>query len=263
MPTKSTAPIVGRSIASHALAPRPRRSSPGEPERKRRGRPPGLNPKRLAALAEMARAGLTFAEMAAKLGVSRQCIHQQISKYPEIAAERQARRDIRHFVESGRDRCERGILWAENTGAPAHLAMAKFLREALAHGWSVEAAPRRRPRVNGVRMAFHMPRRTRASSPQYGGPGCARYYHVQLTRPDWLHVVCLPTGRYLFFFPDTRRAAGSQYIPQARAHDPQVWPEWPSQTTAESSHKPPQRSLGHLLRKVAKMTSSSGRAWAA
>ncbi len=184
-----------------------------------------MNPDRLQALAELARAGLTLSEMAAALGVSRQRIHQQLGKCPEIAAERQARCQVRSHVERSNLKRERGIEWAEKQSRPG-AALAQFLREAIAHGWDIEVAPRRRPRVNGVRLAFHRPRSTRASSTLYDGPGCARYYHVRLTRPEWLHVVCLPTGRYIFYLPDSMRTPGSCYIPEGQKHGPQEWPQW-------------------------------------
>jgi hypothetical protein len=103
------------------------------------------------------------------------------------------------------------------------------LREAQAHGWAVHVARRRRARINGVRLAFHMPQRLR-SSPG-GHEGSTRYYHFQLTRPDWLHVVCLPTGRYLFYMPDLNRPHGSCYIPERAAYEPQSWPEWSHMVT--------------------------------
>jgi hypothetical protein len=188
-----------------------------------------MDAERQRALAAMARAGLSLAEMAARLGVTRQRIHQQLSRYPEIAAERAARRQVRQHVEGARRQRERGIQWAE-LHAHGGAALADFLREAIAHGWTVDAAPQRRPRINGVRLALHMPLRTRPGHPAHRGSEGTRYYHVQLMRADWLHVVYLPTGRYVFYFPDPARRSKSVYIPEVRAYQPQEWPAWPAIT---------------------------------
>jgi hypothetical protein len=176
-------------------------------------------------LTKLAAAGLTLAQMAAALGVSRQCVHQQLAKCPHISLERRARRAVRRRIELSLRIRESGLQWVEQrTGGGPRLA--RFLREAAAHGWTVEVAPYRRPRVNGTPLAFHQPRHTRTSGTLQHALPSTRYYHVQLTRPEWLHVVCLPSGRYVFYLPDPRRRSGSYYIPVSRAAGAQLWPEW-------------------------------------
>jgi hypothetical protein len=204
--------------------PARKRSSTGGSRHRRRGRPPGIDPEREQALAKLAGAGLTLAQMAAALGVSRQCVHQQLAKCPHISVERRARRAVRRRIEASMKTRQNGLQWVERRsgGGPR---LARFLREAAAHGWTVEVAPYRRPRVNGTPLAFHQPRHTRTSGTIQHDPG-TRYYHVQLTRPEWLHVVCLPSGRYVFYLPDPARRSGSYYIPVSHAAGPQPWPEW-------------------------------------
>jgi len=50
-----------------------------------------------------------------------------------------------------------------------------------------------------------------------------------VTRPEWLHVVCLPSGQYVFFLPDPSRRVGSYYVPTraVRTNEQQRWPHWP------------------------------------
>ena len=208
------------------------------PPHKLRGRPPGINADRRDALAQMARGGFTLAEMAAALGVTRQCVHAQLAKCADLHAERQARRNVRQHHERAQHLWVHGLEWAREHAAGGN-ALVRFLRTARELGWSVEAAPRRRPCVNGTRLAFHLPRRLRRASGTTTSGGTTRYYHVQLTRPEWLHVVCLPTGRYVFYLPDQNRHRGSYYIPEAMACAPQTWPEWPgTDSTARRAPKP-------------------------
>jgi len=223
-----------------------------ELEHRRRGRPRGINPQRYKALVEMARSGLTLTEMAAALGVTRQCIHQQLGKYPAIAVEREAFREVRRRLERTHRLRERTIQQVRRRSAHG-AALARFLREAMGHGWNIEAAPGRRPRINGVPLAFHAPRRSRGSGVASQGKHLQRYYHVKLAHSDWLHVVCLPTGTYLFYLPDPARSSISIYIPVAAARMPSQWPEWPK--------------LRHRRRTDLKRTGKPGRpappAWAA
>jgi hypothetical protein len=178
----------------------------------------------------MVRRGLSLGEMAAALGVTRQCVHAQLSKCSDLHAEQLVRHDLRVHRERSQRRLTSGLAWIERH-APGGKALKRFLREAQAHGWATHAAPRRRPRINGARLAFHLPRRLRNTTP--GRRGSTRYYHVQVTRPDWLHVVCLPTGRYVFYLPDLTRRPGSYYIPERAAGEPQVWPEWPPSSVSK------------------------------
>ena len=194
-------------------------------QRKSRGRPPGIRPERRQALQEMARSGLTLAEMAAALRVSRQCIHQQLAKCPSISIERQALQQVRRRIERTQRLRERAIQRARKHSAHG-ASLARFLREAMARGWMGEAAPGRRPRINGVRLGFHTPQRTRASNPASQAKHLSRYYQVKVTHPEWLHVVCLPSNVYVFYFPDPTRRSSSVYIPVSAAHARQLWREW-------------------------------------
>ncbi|HVM96466.1 MAG TPA: hypothetical protein VMT89_08760 [Candidatus Acidoferrales bacterium] len=178
--------------------------------------------------------------MAVALGVSRQCIHVQLLKCADLHTEQLARHDLRWHHDRNVQRQLSGLAWTE-THAPGGKALIDFLRAAQAHGWSVHVERRRRARINGVRLAFHMPRRMRRAPGGHHAP--TRYYHFQLTRPDWLHVVYLPTGRYVFYMPDANRARGSYYIPERVADEPQTWPEWshtmsPKRTTVPSVERP-------------------------
>jgi transposase len=188
--------------------------------RHRRGRPPGIAAERRQRLAELVRCGLSVSEIAKILGVSRQCAYVQLRKCGELEHERRIRRVASRLRQRAQREWRRGMEWIENKahGGPQ---LADLLRRLSAMGWKVEARPRHRPRINGTCVAFHQPRRLRAS-----GSGKSRYYHVQLTRPDWWHVVYLPTGRYVFFPPDLTRPRGSHYIPEHVAHEPQEWSDW-------------------------------------
>ena len=194
--------------------------------RRGRGRPPGINPEREAALVEMARSGMTLAQMAAELGVSRQCVHQQLAKLPSVSTVRRVHRQFRQRTEAQQRRLEQALERHQKRSSLG-ASLARFLRDAMAQGWTVEAEPNHRATVNGVSLAFHMPRRTRSASVPSRSHHGAQYYHVQLTHPEWLNVVCLPTGRYLFYLPEANRYPGSCYIRATHAFAPQTWPEWP------------------------------------
>src|SRR5258706_1936277 len=124
----------------YKLAPTRTRQKPGarvsapSPPPKVRGRPRGINRERRRALVELVGAGLTLAKIAAEIGVSRQCIHQQLAKCPDINIERRVRRHVRRRLERHRRLQERGLRWAEKAGHGG-TALAKFLREAMARGW--------------------------------------------------------------------------------------------------------------------------------
>ncbi len=231
-------------ITPVSLAGKLRRTRP-RPEA--RGRRPGIDPRRRQALAEMARSGPTLAEMAAMLGVSRQCVQMQLAKCPDIYAERLAHRQARNQLEAARSAIEGGIQWIARASRSGTV-LAQFLRAAMAHGWTVEVAPRRRPRVNGVPLSFHTPRRTRPSSRMYARSRTTRYYHIQLGHPDWLHVVYLPAGHYVFYLPDPKRRRVSHYI-RARpltSDSRWSWPTWPPQgrsTPAVAPKSPSHRTI--------------------
>src|SRR5690242_14677544 len=133
-----------QDVVVRPLATR-RGALPAPPRKARhrgRGRPPGIDPQREQALAKLAAAGLTLAQMAAALGVSRQCVHQQLAKCPQISVERRARRAVRMRIEAGTRIRESGFQWIEQRAAGG-ARLARFLREAAAHGWTVEVAPYR------------------------------------------------------------------------------------------------------------------------
>ncbi|MBI3786339.1 MAG: hypothetical protein HY270_23365 [Deltaproteobacteria bacterium] len=185
--------------------------------------------------------------MAERLGVSRQCIHAQLRKCGELHAEQLARHDLRQHRQRDVQRLINGFAWTEQH-TPGGKALTEFLLQAQARGWAVHVAPRHRPRINGVRLAFHMPQRLRSSLT--GHKGATRYYHFQLTRPDWLHVVCLPTGRYIFYMPDLNRPRGSYYIPERAAYEPQVWPEWSQGSKSKRSTSSAGKSVGRSSTRV-------------
>src|SRR5262245_42231139 len=97
-----------------------KRSATGQPPQRRRGRPRGIDREREQTLSKLATAGLTLAQMADALGVSRQCVHQQLQKCPEISIERRARRAVRHRIESNLKLREAGLQWIERraSGGP-------------------------------------------------------------------------------------------------------------------------------------------------
>lgn len=209
--------------------PNPEQSLPpvaadSQPRVAKRGRPPGIDAARREALATLVRQGLTLREIARQLGVSRQCVHAQLRKCDDLERERRSRRDVRRARQTSTRQRVRGFQWLERCTSGGR-ALTAFLRAAALHGWVVEAQPRRRARVNGACLAFHQPHRLRAATS--GSGHGARYYHVQLTRAEWLHVVHLPRGRYVFFLPDPNRRVGSYYIPASAADGPQDWPIWP------------------------------------
>jgi hypothetical protein len=183
---------------------------------KPRGRRPGIALNRHRALAAFASAGLTLAEMAAALGVTRQCVHKQLKKCPDLWTVQQLRRRVRRYIARQLRAQVRGLQWTANhtRGGPA---LALFLRQAMKHGWTVQVAPGRRPRVNGAPLAFHMPRRTRAAGRGHTHPGRTRYYYVQLPRPDWFNVIYLPSRRYVLYPPNPKRQRRFYYI---RANGP-------------------------------------------
>jgi hypothetical protein len=162
-------------------------------------------------------------EIANALGVTRQCIHAQLRKCPELEVARRAEkaarverlrraREVRHAVTRLKRAGERGQ------------ALLRFLRFAQLKGWAVELAPRRRPRVNGVPVAVHCPRRLRAAS--VNGAGQARYFHVRIAHPEWLNVIVFPTGQRKIFLPGELRHVGSLYLPAVSAVQKNPWPTW-------------------------------------
>ncbi len=200
--------------------------------RPRRGRPPGMNSERQRVLAEWALAGMTLGEMAAALGVTPQRIQQQMRKFPDIeTARRRVRRERRQREEAERLQML-GFQWIERRKRVGR-GLSRFLREAAAHNWDVTVRPRRRVLINGIPLAFHMPRATAAPRPR----GCGRdtrYYRFQLTDADRLHVVALPSGRYLFYQPNPKQQTGTRYIPVLEAMAPTNWPVLrPEQGTVE------------------------------
>ncbi len=197
-----------------------------EAGRKRCGRPPGIDPERAELLAAFAEQGLTLSEMAAVLGVSRQCIHAQLKKCGALQHVRKAKVSARRRRNRARRAYDRGVRWLKERG---EWQLLRFLQEAELHDWSVDLEPGTRVRVNGVPLAFHRPRRLHGNRRNRG----TRYYHVQITRPEWLHVVFLPDGRYEFYLPNEVRKAGTQYI-RAQGDAP-PWPDWPSETMADRS----------------------------
>ena len=50
-----------------------------------------------------------------------------------------------------------------------------------------------------------VPQRPRLFTGHRSKPSWARYFHVEVTRPEWLHVICLPTELYVFYPPDPAR----------------------------------------------------------
>jgi len=198
--------------------------------RRSRGRPPGINPERQAVLAQLADAGLSLEQMAKALAVSRQCVHKQLSKCPQIARRWQAHRSARRRLERQHHHAQQALRLRERAIQRAQrrsvsgVRLARFLRLALAHGCTVQAEPKHRPRINGAVLAFHVLRRRRPTRSTHQHP--TEYYQLNLVHPEWLHVVCLPTGRYLFYPPDVARRPGSHYIPEWVGRTPQAWPEW-------------------------------------
>lgn len=192
--------------------------------RKRRGRPPGIAPERAAALARLVKQGLSLGEIAKRLGVSRQCVHVQLRKCPDLEAWRRQARAARVAERAATQRVNAGWQALLSRGDMGK-AIVRFLVQAQRHGWVVDVAPRQRPRVNGVPLAFHRPKTAR---PAGQGANCrAHYFHVRVTRREWLQVVELPTGRYVIWLPGTLSRTGSFYIPVREARKPTRWPEWP------------------------------------
>ncbi len=192
---------------------------------RRRGRPPGISPQRRAMLAHWVREGLSLGEIAHRLGVSRQCIHVQLRKCPELEAlrrEARARMSAVRDVQKQEQAAWEALLFSKRRGAKP---LVKFLLEARSRGWNVVVRPRKRPRINGVPLAFHCPSRSRPAS--NGQKSKAHYYHIRITRTDWLHVVYLPSGRYVIWLPGSIHRAGSIYIPISRASTTTSWPRWP------------------------------------
>ncbi|GBD27328.1 hypothetical protein HRbin30_02675 [bacterium HR30] len=202
------------------------------PQRRRRGRPPGISPQRQAILARWVKQGLSLGQIAQRLGVSRQCIHIQLRKCPELEA---LRRDSRARLMALR-RAEKQelagweALFRKRRGGREFV---KFLLEARSRGWHILLHPRKRPRVNGVPLAFHRPARLRRAS--QGGASKARYYHVRITHPDWVNVVCLPSGKFLISPPGSIPRAGSLYIPLSQDDGTTHWPLWPQETLLSQS----------------------------
>lgn len=184
-----------------------------------------IDPQRHRVLAELVQEGLTLQEIADRLGVTRQCIHGQLRKLPELEAIRRARRMSRLNDVKEKAKARKGYEDLLSRGEGGR-ALARFLRLAEQHGWTVAVAPRRRPRVNGVPMAFHRPVRLRPSAS--AGNGGARYFHVRISRVEWLHVVSFPNGNLRVYLPGEIKRRGSLYIAVEEAENTLPWPEWPS-----------------------------------
>ena len=182
------------------------------------GRPPGINPERRELLAAFSVQGLTLTEIAAVLGVSRQCVHAQLNKCGALPQTRRARLRARRDRNRLRRAFDLGLRWLKERGDRQLL---RFLHDAERHGWRIDLEPGCRVRINGVPLAFHQPRRLHGNRKAKR----ARYYHFQITRPEWLHVVCLPDGRYVFYLPDRKRPAGTYYIRSTTKAA--AWPKWP------------------------------------
>lgn len=196
-----------------------------KPPKRRRGRPPGISPQRQAALACLVQEGLSLGQIARRLGVSRQCIHTQLRKCPELEAKRREARTYKLTMRKAYR--EEQAAWEALLKRRHGKELVRFLLEAQRRGWSVILHPRRRPRVNGFPLAFHHPLRVRRASTGQGSK--TRYYHVRITRTDWLHVVALPSGRYLIWPPGTIARVGSVYIPVTQARTVGRWPQWPAE----------------------------------
>ncbi|MBI3784153.1 MAG: hypothetical protein HY270_12220 [Deltaproteobacteria bacterium] len=191
------------------------------PRTGRCGRPPGINPERRELLAAFAEQGLTLGEMAAVLGVSRQCIHAQLKKCSGLQQTRKSKLTARRDRNRSRRSHERALRDLKDRG---EWQLVHFLQEAETHGWVINLEPDSRVRINGVPLAFHRPRRLHGNRRRTHG---TRYYHLQITRPEWFHVVCLPDGRYTFYLPDPQRHCGTYYIRSTAESQP--WPSWPNE----------------------------------
>lgn len=223
----------GRSIGVDAS--RELREIPSRRRLRRVGsRPrPGINidPMRRRALAELVQEGLTLQEIADRLGVTRQCIHAQLQKLPELEAIRRASRASRASEVREKATARKAyedLLGRGETGR----ALVRFLRLAEHRGWTVEVVPRRRARVNGIPLAFHRPVRLRPSTRT--GVGTTRYFHVRISCTDWLHVVLFPNGNLRVYLPGEIKRTGSLYIPVEEAERPIPWPDWPTKEGSRS-----------------------------
>ncbi len=187
------------------------------PVQRRVGRATGIRPERQRALAELVQKGWTLQEIADALGVTRQCIHAQLRKCPELERTRRAQKRIRRALRREALLTRRAIrALSKSTGRGREIL--RVVRMAEEQGWLVELLPRRRLRINGTPVAVHCPRTVRAAGAN--GRGRARYFHIRISHPEWMHIVVFPAGNMRIFRPGELRRSGSLYIPVTDARSP-------------------------------------------
>ncbi len=196
---------------------RSERAAQHSPAQRWVGRTRGIRPERQRALAELVRKGWTLQEIADALGVTRQCIHAQLRKCPELERTRRAQRRIRRALVREALLTRRAIrALSKSTGRGREIL--RVVRMAEEQGWLVELLPRRRLRINGTPVAVHCPHAVRAAGAN--GRGQARYFHIRISHPEWMHIVVFPAGNMRVFGPGELRRSGSLYIPLTDARSP-------------------------------------------
>jgi hypothetical protein len=165
------------------------------------------------ALKEAAALGISLSAMGKLLSVSAQRVQQRLLK------------DERLYIEWKRVRQLRGQQQRKDVFKPRterEKLIAAFCHAARRRGWRVVTCRQRRPAINGAKVAFHLPSAARPRRKDYPH---LRYFEVRISRPDFLNVVRLPSGRHLVYLPDSL-TRGPLYIAESKTLGPHRWPRW-------------------------------------
>jgi hypothetical protein len=188
------------------------------------GKPETVTMRSSATLKEVAALGISLSAMGKLLSVSAQRVQQRLLM------------DERLYIEWKRARQLRGQQQRKEVFKPRterEELIAAFCHAARRRGWSVVTCRQRRPEINGAKVAFHLPSAARPRRKDYPH---LRYFEVRISRPDFLNVVRLPSGRHLVYLPGSL-TRGPLYIAESKTLGPHRWPRWDCPSVASGKRK--------------------------